>query len=144
MTLDLIDLEQERAYPPRQSDFTKPFWDNLTRGIFTTTRCDSCNRPSFPPKPICPHCWTDQVSWIELEGAGTLYSKTTVHAGPAAFVRDLPYSVGIIDLDEGLRIAARIIGDVNIGDRVELVVLSYIDGPLYAAKRYTVRLTSSA
>ncbi|MBB05737.1 MAG: DNA-binding protein [Pseudooceanicola sp.] len=134
MTQPIITTEGKRAYPPRMSDFTKPFWDGVATGSFRTTRCDACQRPSFPPKPICPHCWSDQVTWIDLSGRGRLYSATVVHAGPAVFAQDLPYRVGIVDLDEGLRIATRVLDETRFDQAVELVVLAYDDGPLYAAR----------
>lgn len=134
MTSPIIPADGARAYPPRMSDFTGPFWDAVSKGVFRTTRCDDCERPSFPPKPICPHCWSDRVSWIELSGRGRLYSATTVHAGPTVFAADLPYRVGIVDLDEGLRMATRVLDDTPLDQPVELVVLAYEDGPLYAAR----------
>ena len=136
MSLPIIQTEGLRAYPPRMSDFTKSFWDGLTSGHFRTTCCDDCNRPSFPPKPFCPHCWSNKVSWIELTGRGMLYSVTTVHAGPAVFSADLPYKVGIVDLEEGIRIATKVLDDTALDKPVELVVLSYEDGPLFAARSH--------
>jgi uncharacterized OB-fold protein len=46
--------------------------------------------------------------------------------------------VGIVDLEGGLRIACRIVagreGSIAIGDPVEMIVLRYEDGPLFAAR----------
>jgi len=134
MTLPIISTKGVRAYPPRMSDFTKLFWDALAAGRFQTTRCNACNRPSFPPKPICPHCWSESVSWVDLTGKGRLYSATTIHAGPAVFAADLPYRVGIVDLDEGLRLATRVLDATELDQPVELVVLNHEDGPLYAVR----------
>lgn len=134
MSLKIVETKKDRDYPPRMSDFTKTFWEALSRGRFLTTRCLDCARPSFPPRPICPHCWSGQVEWMELSGRGRLYSATVVHAGPAVFAADLPYRVGIVDLDEGLRIATRVLDDTALDQPVELVVTQYQDGPLYAAQ----------
>jgi uncharacterized OB-fold protein len=50
---------------------------------------------------------------------GTVYTDTVVFSPPEAFVKDAPYQIAIIDLDEGGRLTARIDGDnVVIGDRV--------------------------
>jgi uncharacterized OB-fold protein len=59
-----------------------------------------------------------------------------IHAAPAAFRAETPYRVGIVDLHEGLRIATRIVGDPSpqIDGPVEIVVLNYLDGPLFAAR----------
>ncbi|MBV1926780.1 MAG: OB-fold domain-containing protein [Rhodobacteraceae bacterium] len=135
MTNDVLKMTGKRAYPPRKSEFTQIFWDGVAQGLFQTTKCDECGRTSFPPKPICPHCWSGQVSWTNLSGRGVLYSATTVHAGPAVFAADLPYRVGIVDLDEGMRIATRILDETKLDEQVELVALAYEDGPLYGARR---------
>lgn len=135
MTIPIQTVSGTRAYPPRMSTFTKPFWDGVAAGIFRTTRCDTCQKASFPPKPICPHCWSDAVSWIDLSGRGTLYSATTIHAGPAVFAANLPYRVGIVDLQEGLRLATRVLDDSGLDEAVELVALVHDDGPLYGARR---------
>ena len=134
MTLPIIDMPGKRSYPPRQSDFTIKFWQGLGDGIFQTTRCVKCEKLSFPPKPICPHCWSKETVWETLSGKGTLYSKTTVYAGPAVFKEELPYQVGIVDLDENIRIATRVLGDAKLDAQVKMVILKYEDGYLYAAR----------
>ncbi|HYM32671.1 MAG TPA: Zn-ribbon domain-containing OB-fold protein [Candidatus Cybelea sp.] len=137
MTLPVLRREGRRPLPPRVTVATRPFWDGLLAGEFRTTRCASCGKASFPPKPFCPHCWSREVVWIDLKPFGTIYSQTVVHASPAVFAHEAPYRLCIIDLDEGLRIATRLIeaGDgVPIGARVELVALAYDDGPLFAAR----------
>lgn len=53
-------------------------------------------------------------------GGGTVYTDTVIFSAPEAFVKDAPYQIAIIDLDEGGRLTARVDGDpVSIGDRVE-------------------------
>jgi len=135
--LERIAVERERSYPPRVTAFTQPFWQALSEGRLQTTRCRACGRLSFPPKPICPHCWTEDVEWTPVAGRGRLYSWTRIHAGPEMFAHELPYEVGIVDLDAGLRVAVRLVlkpGQACAPDRaVRLVVLQFLDGPLLAA-----------
>ena len=50
------------------------------------------------------------------------------------FAEDVPYRVGIIDLEENVRLVTRLQDDMAIGDASELVVLEYEDGPLFAAR----------
>ena len=57
-------------------------------------------------------------------GGGTVYTETVVHSAPEQFVKDAPYQVAIVTLDEATssgrrRVTARISGErVRIGDRV--------------------------
>lgn len=132
----IISIDHPRRYPPRVTAFTEPFWTGLASGEFRITRCAKCDMPSFPPKPICPHCWTDDVRWEVIATPGTLYSWTRIHAGPAIFESDLPYPVGIVDLDIGIRLGCPLYGekvDWACGLRIELVTLAYADGPFFAA-----------
>ena len=132
MSLPFVDVPRARPWPPRITAFTKPFWDALAEGRFLTTRGRTSGRLTFPPKPICPYDWGRDVEWVELSGRGRLYSQTVIHAAPAAFMSEAPIRNGIIDLDEGLRIAARIFGEPALDAVVECVVLRYADGPLFA------------
>jgi len=135
--LEIIPVAGKRTYPPRVTRFTDTFWQGLRDGRLQTTRCNSCERLTFPPKPICPHCWGDSVVWETLPIEGTLYSWTRIHAGPAIFEAELPYEVGIVDLDAGLRLAcrlnAKVAADWQCGMRVRIVTLDFEDGPLFAA-----------
>ena len=90
MSIEFVDIDCPRAYPPRPTECTKIFWDALAEGLFQTTICDDCNRFTFPPKPICPHCWSKSVGWKKLSGDGTLYSRTVIHAAPAVFKNETP------------------------------------------------------
>jgi uncharacterized OB-fold protein len=50
---------------------------------------------------------------------GTIYTETMIHAAPEQFVKDAPYQLVIVTLEDGKRITARIEGEaVQIGDKV--------------------------
>lgn len=137
MSLPIVQVNRPRPYPPRLTEHTRPFWEALARGTFQTNRCFACRRLTFPPKPFCPHCWSRDIGWEELSGRGTLYSETVVHAAPGVFASEAPYRVGIVDLAEGLRLATRLVRgetQVRLDGPVELVVLQFTDGPLFAAR----------
>lgn len=52
--------------------------------------------------------------------SGTIYTETMIHAAPEQFVKDAPYQLVIVTLEDGKRLTARIAGDrVAIGDKVE-------------------------
>jgi uncharacterized protein len=119
------DILPELAYPPRVTEFTRPFWDALEEGVMRTTRCDECGHMTFPPKPLCPNCWTKRVSWVDLAGRGVLYTYTEVSAAPATFADEAPYVLGLVDLDEGVRCLSRVLApwvELRPGLRVRLSV----------------------
>ena len=138
MTLEMIPVARTRAYPPRVSAFTQPFWEGLRGGKWQSTCCEACGKSTFPPKPVCPHCWSDRMAWKDLPARGTLYSWTRIHSAPKVFVDEAPYAVCVVDLENGLRIATRLVDrpgkDFQCGMPVELVVLRYEDGPLLGSR----------
>ncbi|MDZ4359012.1 MAG: OB-fold domain-containing protein [Variovorax sp.] len=138
MTLEIIPVARKRAYPPRVSQFTEPFWSGLAQGRWQSTCCEACGKFTFPPKPICPHCWSDRMQWKDLSKRGTLYSWTRVHAAPRVFTDESPYALCVVDLDIGLRIATRMVEREGVafqnGMPMELVVLRFEDGPLFASR----------
>lgn len=79
------------------------------------TRCPACDATYLPPRAICPQCHGDALEWTELSGAGKLAAFTSVYVGPSAMVaegydRNNPYVSGIVELAEGPKISARIVG----------------------------------
>ncbi len=54
--------------------------------------------------------------------AGTVYTETVVYSAPEAYVKDAPYQIAIITLDEGRRVTGRILGErAAVGDRVSFI-----------------------
>ncbi len=138
MTLEIIKCEGNRPLAPRESSFTSEFWSRLAVGEFASTKCTRCERLMFPPRQYCPVCWSKDMQWTNLSGLGKLYARTTIHAAPDMFQKQVPYSVGIIDLLEGIRLIATVIDEgekISIDDSVQVLVLSYNDGPLFAVAK---------
>lgn len=135
--MPIVRRSGRRPFPPRVSIFTRPFWNALGEGRLITTRCAGCDRLSFPPKPVCRDCWSQDFAWHDLQPKGVLYSFTRVHVVPRAFVADGLYDIGIVDLADGVRMMCRLMGEVSQfapDAAVEMVVPMYDDGPLFAAR----------
>jgi uncharacterized OB-fold protein len=136
MSLPVVDCTLPRPLAPQASAFTRTFWQALADGRLTTTRCEDCREWSFPPRPVCTRCGSASQAWQTLSGHGRLYSCTRVHAAGGAFAAYAPYSVGIVDLDEGLRLLTRVMPDASalpLDAAVQIVVLRHPDGVLFAA-----------
>jgi uncharacterized OB-fold protein len=108
---------------------TDPFWDALADGRFLLPSCDACGEAFFPPSPACPHCHAERVDWTETDATGDLYAFTRQHRTAPGV--DAPVVLGIVELDEGPRLLARVDADydaLSLGDRVALVPRSYDEG----------------
>lgn len=102
---------------------SKEFWDGIAAGELRLQRCESCGRAVFYPRSLCPHCHSDRLVWTVATGEGTVYSYTVAHRGFGEFAAQAPYTVALVDLDEGVRMLTRIVGGpVAIGDRVRLEI----------------------
>ena len=53
--------------------------------------------------------------------SGKVYTETVVYSAPEAFVKDIPYQIAIVTLEDGRRITGRILGgEVSIDDAVNV------------------------
>ena len=119
--------QQERKamsqHRPEIDDVTRPYWRGLAEGRLLGSRCRACDEIAGYHRGFCPACWSDDVVDVELSGRATLYSYSVVHANPMPPFADLvPYVAALVDLDEGPRLATRLIDvdpeDVAIGMRL--------------------------
>jgi uncharacterized OB-fold protein len=113
-----------KPVPPVTAD-TRPFWDRCRRGELTYQRCTRCGRIQFYPRVLCVECGGRELDWHVSKGLGTVYAVTVVYRAPSpAFRGDVPYAVALVDLDDGFRMMANVVGcdpdGVAIGDRVRL------------------------
>jgi uncharacterized OB-fold protein len=102
------------------------FWAGCNQGRLLLQWCSNCRRAIYFPRRLCPFCGQSDLHWHQASGLGTIYSHSEVHtpiAGPK-WASQLPYTVVLVDLREGPRMASRLIGEdrhaVSIGDRVEV------------------------
>lgn len=135
--IPVLDRTGSLPLRPRRSRLTRWFWEGLDEGRLATTRCAACGRLSFPPRPDCPDCWHAETAWQDLSGIGTLYSRTRIAVVPEKFIDRSPIDLGIVDLDEGVRITCWLIDGAEslaLDRRVQLVALRFADGCLLAAR----------
>ena len=108
-----------------QDSDSRPYWEGLKQGELLIQRCDSCSQAVFYPRAICPHCHSDQLSWIVASGKGTIYSYTVAHQAFGPFAADVPFIVVLIELEEGARMLSRLLDAprerVTIGAAVQVV-----------------------
>ena len=85
----------------------KPYWDGARREELLIQRCAACGSFRWYPRPVCHKCWSFDAEWAPVSGKGKVFSYVTVHhAFAAPFRNDLPYTVAIVALDEGVRLPA--------------------------------------
>ena len=70
--------------------------------------CSDCGARAFPPAPVCSECMSENVRELELSPDGDLYAFSVVHVAPAGW--NTPYIAGYVDLPDGVRVFAHIVG----------------------------------
>ena len=97
------------------TDFAKHLKDGRLMG----TKCKDCGAFSFPPRADCEACMSGNFEFVELSGKSTLQTFTKIVAAPTGFEDVVPYTVGVVDLEEGGRALAWF-GDTVKEDDIEI------------------------
>ncbi len=54
--------------------------------------------------------------------SGRVYTETVIYSAPEAFLKDVPYQIAIVTLDDGRHVTGRILGEqVVVDDPVQFV-----------------------
>jgi len=87
----------------------------LSEKRLMAAKCKSCGALYLPPHPICIKCHGGEMEWVQMTGEGKLVAFTTISIGLPLMIREgydrtNPYCTGIVELKEGPKISARILG----------------------------------
>jgi uncharacterized OB-fold protein len=111
---------------PELTELSRPFWDRLAEGVLSFQRCKACGHAWLPPRGECPGCLADDWQREGAAGGATLVSWVVYrHAYHPAFEQRLPYTVAVVQLDEGPRLISNVLGDaaaLRIDQRLKLVI----------------------
>jgi uncharacterized OB-fold protein len=96
---------------PSISDFNRPFWEAARRHELHLQACDDCGRVWAPNGPVCPYCFSTNYRWRRLSGRARIASWVVFHkVYHPGFAKDVPYNVAFVELEEGPRIIANVVG----------------------------------
>ena len=115
------------------------FAQHLRDGHLMASRCKSCGAASFPPRADCEACMSDAFEFFEVSGKGKLHTFTKIVSAPTGFEDVVPYTVGVVDLDDGGKALAwfgETIGEDDIRIGMELQVVPRIFEELEDIKVY--------
>jgi uncharacterized OB-fold protein len=96
-----------------------PFVEGLQRGEIRYQACAACGAAQTLARYACRACGATRLDWRTARGSGRVYSMTTVARAPSDEFRTLaPYTLAIVELDEGPRLMGHASPDLAIGDTV--------------------------
>jgi len=78
----------------------------------------------FPPRLVCDECGGRELETCRMAETGKVLTFSVIRVAPPAFVQDVPYVVGVMEMDDGTRLMAQV-GDVapeevRMGMRIRL------------------------
>ena len=97
---------------------TRHFWEGTRAGELRLQRCADCGGAYFPPRPFCPSCGSADVAVFRASGRATLYSYVIHHRPAPGFVP--PYSIAVVQLEEGPRMMTNIVHIAQTPEALQL------------------------
>lgn len=95
-----------RPRPSRNQD-TDFFWQGSRTGELRIQQCGKCEGLQHPPGSRCPACGATEMGYAVASGKGTLYSHVVAHH-PRVPSFDYPLNIGLVELEEGVRLVTNI------------------------------------
>ena len=109
---------------PSPTSVTGPFWKAANERRLTVQYDPDAQRWQFYPRAASVTTGKRNLQWRDVSGRGSVYSFTITHIPMQGFEDKAPYAIGLIDLDEGVRILANLVNvdaaSVQIGMRVKV------------------------
>ena len=100
------------------------FYKFVSEKRLMAAKCNECGAVILPPKPMCTKCFSTNMKWSELDCAGKLLSYTVIYVAPEQFQSITPYTVGIVELQNGIHLPGMIRDvkpeDVKIGMNLKI------------------------
>ncbi|MFH0930443.1 MAG: Zn-ribbon domain-containing OB-fold protein [Candidatus Zixiibacteriota bacterium] len=88
-------------------------------------KCKKCGKIFFPPRLICDNCKSREFEKINLQKEGKLLTYTVIRVAPSQFIDQTPYAMGIVELNEGVKILSQV-ADCDF-DKLEIGMLVRIE-----------------
>ena len=127
-------MVEQGQWIPVPTPETQHFWDGTRQGELRLQRCLDCGEIYFPPRPFCPKCLSRNVEVFAASGRATLLSYVISHRAVPGFTP--PYSIAIVELEEGPRMITNVVGCPQEPDELQLdmplqVVFTPISDEIY-------------
>ena len=110
--------DQKNKQQTRADEALTPYWEAAENGKLLLKQCHDCHKVHYYPRPLCPFCMSDNTTWLEASGVGTIYSWSVQRRPEPAF------AIAFVTLAEGPTILTNIVDtDLNtiaIGQSVTL------------------------
>jgi len=97
------------------------FFNNLKEGKLLGLKCSDCGAITCPPKNSCNKCGSRNLERVFLSGKGTIKTYTVTYVAPVGYEKEAPYTVALVELEEGPWIVGRLDVDPKIAEEKDLI-----------------------
>jgi uncharacterized OB-fold protein len=128
-------VDRTKLVRPQMNRDTEFFWEGTAAGELRIQKCNACGELRHPPGPMCPTCHAADRGHVVASGRGTVFSFL-VHHAPQLPGKELPATLALIELEEGVRMVGEVMAGrerIDIGTPVQ-VVFEKIDDDLTLAQ----------
>lgn len=95
---------------PLTDELSRQYWDAARSGTLLIQRCSACDTHQFYPRRHCATCFAPNPEWVAASGRGALHTFSVIYRSTnPEFADDCPYVFAIVELEEGVRMATRIV-----------------------------------
>jgi uncharacterized OB-fold protein len=119
-------MMSERKIKPMPTRDTAPYWSALAEGHLDVQHCQDCGSWTWPARPICSKCRSENMVFEKVQGTGEIFSWIVVHRSTTPDMMPyVPYTLALVRLDEqaDIYIPGRLLTDTEAqrGMRVRAV-----------------------
>lgn len=88
----------------KNTEYTLPFIEYnkaLKKDRLLGLKCRECGNITCPPMMVCRKCRSTDQEIVELSGRGKVRTFTTTYVGAEGRAGELPYTIVLVELEEG-------------------------------------------
>ena len=84
-------------YKLKFKDYNEALKQNKLLGL----KCRACGAITVPPKMVCRQCASPDLEIMELKGSGKIRTFTTVFVAAEGWESEIPYTIVMVEMDDG-------------------------------------------
>ena len=88
----------------------KDYNEALKKDKLLGLKCRECGAVTVPPKIACRRCASPDMDIVELKGTGEIQTFTTVNVAAEGYESEVPYTIVMVELDEGPWMMGNLVG----------------------------------
>jgi len=84
-------------YKLKFKEYNEALKENRLLGL----KCRDCGAITIPPKMVCSKCAGSEAEVVQMKGQGSIRTFTTVFVASEGRESEVPYTIVMVELDEG-------------------------------------------